>query len=270
MVVTLRIARSVPAILWNPGQKTFGDAPFALDARTNSSQPISYSIVDDPANTAVIQLNGPIHERVSIMRAGVIKLRATLEEDENHFAVQKDVLLTILQAEQFIHFQPIADVPSGTTTVAVSAVSNSGLPLTLEIVSGPASITTNELITLAGVSGEVHVRASSAGNENYLSAVQVDRRFSVLPPTPGPVDTITELVAYPVPATDFLNIDGGNTLIQKVRILDLFGREKLSQESNVKTLTLDVRNLSSATYVLVISTDDGAETRMAVVIANNN
>ncbi|MBX2842468.1 MAG: T9SS type A sorting domain-containing protein [Flammeovirgaceae bacterium] len=62
-------------------------------------------------------------------------------------------------------------------TVKLSVKSSAGLPVTLVVVSGPAILNGNTL-TLNGL-GEVTIKASSAGNENYLPADEVIQTFSI-------------------------------------------------------------------------------------------
>ncbi len=63
------------------------------------------------------------------------------------------------------------------TTLALSATSDRGLPLTYTVVSGPATVLGNSLV-LRG-SGNVTVRASQAGSGDYLPAAPVQVTFSV-------------------------------------------------------------------------------------------
>lgn len=64
---------------------------------------------------------------------------------------------------------------------AADATASSGLPVTLEIVSGPATISGNT-ITLGGTAGEVFVKASQPGDATYDPAVDVVNSFMVLDP----------------------------------------------------------------------------------------
>lgn len=75
-------------------------------------------------------------------------------------------------------------IPNHLTTDApfvVEATATSGLPVSFEILSGPASIQGN-LITLTGEEGEVLVRATQEGDSQYDPAVPVDNSFMVLNP----------------------------------------------------------------------------------------
>jgi formylglycine-generating enzyme required for sulfatase activity len=94
-------------------------------------------------------------------------------------------------------FSTIADKFLPTVPFAVTApTSSSGLPVTISVKSGPATISTtflaNNLVTLTGP-GTVVLAANQAGNATYLSAEEVTTSFTVFPeplppfpPTPQP------------------------------------------------------------------------------------
>jgi autotransporter-associated beta strand protein len=81
-------------------------------------------------------------------------------------------------APQTITFAPLADQPFSPSPVALSANATSGLPVTFSVVSGPATISENNTLTLTGV-GTVTVRATQPGNFTILPAAPVERTFEV-------------------------------------------------------------------------------------------
>ena len=85
--------------------------------------------------------------------------------------------LVIAQAPQTINFAALPGRTYGDAPVTLSATATSSLPVAFNIVSGPASITGNAL-TLDGA-GTVVVRASQAGNSNYLAASGVEQSLIV-------------------------------------------------------------------------------------------
>jgi len=85
---------------------------------------------------------------------------------------------------QTISFAPIADHHYGDADFALAATASSGLPVTLTVVTGPATIVGGS-VHLTGA-GTVTVRASQAGNvdpdnitQTFAKAVPVDRTFAV-------------------------------------------------------------------------------------------
>lgn len=86
------------------------------------------------------------------------------------------------KAPQTIKLSPIADVTDQKRSVPVTATASSGLPVTIEVVSGPAVLEGNTLV-ITGF-GEVKIKATQAGNEDYSAATPVELSFCVTPPQP--------------------------------------------------------------------------------------
>ena len=94
----------------------------------------------------------------------------------------------------------------------VNATASSGLPVSLSIVSGPATITGN-MVTLDGLPGMVIVRASQAGNAMYKPAPDVDQGFVVTTPGGGGgIDLELTMSADPPIVTQWGNIGFTATL----------------------------------------------------------
>jgi len=79
--------------------------------------------------------------------------------------------------EQTIPFASIGPRTFGDGDFAVDAVASSGLAVTLQVVSGPATIV-NGLVHLTGP-GSVTIRAEQAGDVNYNAAPPAERSFTV-------------------------------------------------------------------------------------------
>ena len=78
---------------------------------------------------------------------------------------------------QTITFGPLPSTTLGDPPFALTATASSGLPVTYDIVSGPATVTGNMLTITGG--GSVVVRALQSGNPDYSAAPSVDQSFSV-------------------------------------------------------------------------------------------
>ena len=110
------------------------------------------------------------------------------------------VQVTVLQAPQTISFPPIPNVTLSTPPFSISATANSGLPVSLSVVSGPATISGN-VVTVTGT-GIVTIRASQPGNGNYLAASPVDQSFTVsAPPSDALAPVASNVTATPNPVT---------------------------------------------------------------------
>jgi uncharacterized delta-60 repeat protein len=85
--------------------------------------------------------------------------------------------LTIVDNEQSITFTALAGKTFGDPPFALSATASSGLPVSFQILSGPATIS-GTTVTVTGA-GTVTVRASQAGDGDHHPAAPVDRSFAV-------------------------------------------------------------------------------------------
>jgi sugar lactone lactonase YvrE len=149
--------------------KTYGNSAFVVSATSSSLLAPAFSIVSGPAT-----LSG---STLILTGAGNVTVRASQSGNNNYLAAPPvDQSFTVAQATQTISFSLI-NRTYGDSPFAASATASSGLPPSFSIVSGPASIA-GSTINLTGA-GAVTVRASQAGNTNYLAAAVVDVSFTV-------------------------------------------------------------------------------------------
>ncbi|MEY3053391.1 MAG: hypothetical protein RLY31_3176, partial [Bacteroidota bacterium] len=83
---------------------------------------------------------------------------------------------------QAITFPQIPDKLVSDPAFTLNATASSGLPVTYEIVSGPATLA-GDVVTLAGVPGSVTIKASQGGDGTYNPAVDLFNTFEVLDPS---------------------------------------------------------------------------------------
>jgi hypothetical protein len=88
--------------------------------------------------------------------------------------------------KQDLLFDEVPERSVGDAPFGVAVKATSGLPVSLEIISGPAVID-GKKIRLTGEPGLVVVRASQAGNPEFLPAIDAERAFTVRPKPSGPV-----------------------------------------------------------------------------------
>ena len=103
--------------------------------------------------------------------------------NSSHAGYDNFVLRTIPAglASQFIDFQAISDQLTSASPIQLMATASSGLPVSFEVVSGPASVNGNTL-TLNGTPGVVKVKAVQEGDANWQPAPSVTRTFEVVDP----------------------------------------------------------------------------------------
>ena len=153
--------------------KPYGAAPFVISATATSELSPTFSIVSGPAI-----LSG---STITLTGVGIVIVRASQNGNASYAAATPvDRSFVVTQAPQTITFAALSAKTYGNAPFTVNATATSGLTPTFSIVSGPATISGNT-VTLTG-SGTVTVRASQAGNINYLAAASVDRSFIVSKP----------------------------------------------------------------------------------------
>ena len=163
---TFTVNKADQTVTFSPvGTKEIGDT-FQLSATASSGLTVTYSIVSGSAT-----LNG---DMLTITGSGTVVVRASQAGDTNYNAASADISIFV-KSVQTITFGPIVDKIYG-DTFTPSATASSGLPVTVSVVSGPATVT-NNVVTVVGI-GSITLQASQAGNTNYSAATNVQATFN--------------------------------------------------------------------------------------------
>ncbi len=156
------------------------DVPFGLAATASSGLPVTYAITSGPAT-----INGSI---VTVTGAGTVIVTATQPGDAIFAAAQPvSQSFTVNLAPQTINFPAISNHVYGDAPFNPIASATSGLPVTLTVMSGPATIA-NGAVTLTAP-GSVTIQATQLGSAAFAAATPVSQTFTVAAP-PGYV-TVT-------------------------------------------------------------------------------
>jgi hypothetical protein len=157
-------------------QKMYGEPVFNLEATTTSGLPLTYQ----SDNTSVVTVAG---NSVTITGPGTASILISQAGDANYNAAA-DLLLpiTVVKADQVITFPVIETKTLGDNAFALSANSNSGLPITYSTASTKVALTGN-MVTINSA-GSVTIQASQSGNANYNAATPVEQTFCINPPKP--------------------------------------------------------------------------------------
>ena len=127
--------------------------------------------------------------------------------------IYKDLYPNCGGNNQTLTFNPISDKLTTDPSFTLNPSASSGLPVTLFLVSGPASISGNT-VTLTGQPGEVVIRAAQGGNGTYKPAVAIDRSFQVRQPGPSNQAPNAAFLASPLtgpaPLQVSVNASGSN------------------------------------------------------------
>ena len=153
-----------PTIQWaNPADIVYGTplGSSQLNATVGPAGTLTYT---PPAGTVV-----------SAGSNQALRVVFTPADPTQYTSATNSVSINVLKANQTITFGPIPNHQLGDPPVLLSSSSSSGLPLTLTVLSGPATLTGN-LLSFGSTTGSVTVAATQTGNSNY-SPAEVEQSF---------------------------------------------------------------------------------------------
>ncbi len=164
---------TVSAVLPNlvfPGvpDQILSGTPLTLSASSNSTGPITYSVMNGAA--AVVA------DRLTLNGTGSVTVKASQAAAGTFAAASATISFNVSANANNLVFAPIADQVFSSTPLGISATSSSGGAITYSVVNGPAVLAGN-LVTLTGV-GTVTLQASQAAAGNY-SAGMTTASFTV-------------------------------------------------------------------------------------------
>ena len=148
------------------------DVPFDVAASTSSGLALDYA-VSGPASISgtTITLDGT---------PGTVEVVVSQAGDGNYNAAEESVTFTVSdpnKASQAITFEAISDRVFGSGSFELTVSSSSGLSVDLVVVEGNVSIS-GTTVTMLGV-GDVTIRASQDGNDDFNPASAVEQSFSL-------------------------------------------------------------------------------------------
>lgn len=109
--------------------------------------------------------------------AGSYAVSASIEQPG--WTAQVSGTLIIEPAGQSIQFNPPATLSTEQAPIGLVASASSGLTVTFDLVSGPASLDGN-ILALDGVPGPIVIRAEQPGTGDWLPAMPVERTIEVI------------------------------------------------------------------------------------------
>jgi hypothetical protein len=213
------VAAAAPTIKFSIPNHTYGDAPFAVMATSNSTAAITYTVVSGPAT-----ISG---STVTLTGAGTVTLQASQAASADYLAGTQQATFSVAQKAQSLSFAaPATPINYGAASIMLTATATSGLAVTFKVVSGSA-VLSGSTLTIKGA-GTVVVAADQAGNANYRPAVEVSHGIVVnqvavaavgLTAAPNPVlvqtaVTFTVAVSSPIstPSGSVVFMDGASPL----------------------------------------------------------
>jgi uncharacterized delta-60 repeat protein len=143
---------------------------------SSSALPVTTIVTSGPAT-----LTG---NKLVFTGAGTVVLTASQAGNDNFMAASVSQTIEVSKAMQTLTFAALIDRPTGTAPFLLGAAASSGLPVSYQVLNGPASVNGN-VLTLTGPLGTVTLRASQPGNSDFTAAATVDQSFEVFTGTPA-------------------------------------------------------------------------------------
>ncbi len=172
-------AKVTPNLQISDINKTYGDADFDLNATTNSTGAISYSIISQTGHSTRI-IGG---KTVDLGSVGTVNIKVSVAENDNYKAVSKNITITIARRKlQFANFDAIPDKSIYDVDFALRATA-SGVGPIVYTSSNPAVATMDGAIVRIKSIGSTDITASYAGDMNNLP-LSVTRTFRVTAGSP--------------------------------------------------------------------------------------
>jgi hypothetical protein len=182
-----------------------------------------------------------------------------------------DVIVTDPGTAQTITFNAPSNHVYGDVPFFPDVSASSGLPITLSIVSGPATISGTN-IAITGI-GTVTVRASQSGDASYKAAVSMDAGFNVTPATltvvPNNVSTVygSNVPALTASFTGFVNGDTA-AVVSGAPILSTSATS--TSPAGIYAITATLGALSTANYTFALATGQVNVAKATLNLTANN
>lgn len=194
-----------------------------------------------------------------------VRLRALSEVNGNPWASAAEIGFLRstcgVKQEQTLTFASLTDKENSAPAFDLVASASSGLPVTFELIEGPATLSGNRL-TLSGQIGQVSIRAVQNGNAAFNPAASVTRTFNVTGPRTPSIQ-----ISAPIAATTY----SAPNLTVNYAVSNLIAGDKVvftlseygPQTETVLDGTLAFSNVLPGSYTLTARVQNAASTNYA-------
>ncbi|MEQ9405979.1 MAG: T9SS type A sorting domain-containing protein [Cyclobacteriaceae bacterium] len=155
----------------NPGDVLGTSSPYTPVASTTSGLPISFTVNSGPAS-----YNSSFGYLVFSNTGTVTVTASQAGNAEYNAAADVQVTFNVIKADQVLTFDPPTTATYPAANIPLSASSDAGLSVTIEVVSGPGFLSAGSLVVTGA--GDIVLRASNTGNDFY-NAISVEETLVV-------------------------------------------------------------------------------------------
>lgn len=247
-----------PDFIFNPFPiKYVGDADFAAGATANPGLEIAY----ESSNNAIAYMVDSI---IHIRRMGEVTITASTSKTQDYYAGSISQLLIIepLRVDADLVFNPLPIKYVGDDPFDAGATANSGLEISYTSSNKALAYEKDQLIYIRR-EGEVTITASTPQTDEYNAAsVSQILTIEALGSAIDATEQNSNIIIYPNPVSDILNIDLGSANTAKVEIINYLGASLLSLDIDAANPKVDVSSLLVGMYIVRIIQGDVVRTRI--------
>ena len=155
----------------------FIGTPLPVSASSSSGLEVTISL--GPGSPATISVTNGKYELTTNYSTGVVVISLDQAGNVNYNPAHLSLSFDVNKGNQSITFGALTPVTySPGAGILLSATSNSGLPVAFTVISGPASISQGNHLTITGA-GTVVIEASQAGDASWNPATSVVQNLTV-------------------------------------------------------------------------------------------
>ena len=220
---TLNVISSCQEIVFPPpGDRTFGDPPFPIQAYACSGLGISFASSDPQVAT----ISGTT---LTITGAGSVVITASQQGNANlGGAPSVSQTLVVHRCWQGVTFPPLAGKVLGDPPFNLNATATSGLPVSYQSSDPSVARVNGSSVTIVGA-GTCVITALQPGNGNYNAALPASQPLTVAEESAPPVLALSTLPSGAVTADPVLNVMGSASDLSGIASLTVNGVELAGQ-----------------------------------------
>ncbi|MGA1236568.1 MAG: cohesin domain-containing protein [Limisphaerales bacterium] len=175
------------------GVLRYGDSGVSLSASSSAGlAPFSFSVVSGPGTVQGNQLTPT--------GVGEVVVRASQAGDTHYLPASVEQSLTVQKGVPTIDWDSVGTLYFPGDSVALGGASSSGLPVSFEVVSGPASVAGGQLSVMGA--GSIVLRAVQDGNELW-ERVEIEQTVEVVGLTTLTIDAVLGGLVHVEPLKDY-------------------------------------------------------------------
>ncbi len=175
----------------------------------------------------------------------------------NYETVAGTIDVTVNKADQSISWEQDLEGLTVDQVVVLNAASSAGLEISYSSSDNAVATINGDELTITG-EGVVTLTASQAGDANHHAADDVEQIITIETTGLQPAVEFLELKVYPVPASEWVELELSGAVMEQVGLYDFTGRNlAIEKPAGEFRCRMELKNLVPGTYILRVETAEG-------------